>query len=349
MNQVTTHLFISVILFSGSYIIAGSGTSMGSPHFSTSEIILPSFNHPPRADAGNDQMVKESDKVTLDGTHSTDVDRDKLKYSWQLTSPKKVKIEINDKHAAKADFTAPRLNGNNKLILVLKLTVNDGRFLGSDFEKVLVDPIKNVPKEMSTVTVVDSGEKPAENQLFASDVCGAGTNAYSFLVQGVKWRTFPVTYAIDASNSHVDVTAAKNAIRRAFATYDNLGHPAGTFFQETSNYNAAQIKITWRYLDGPFNRIGYTSFTYRTDTRAMLSATVTFDSGDRYFISGTDRCAAFGSQFDIQNLATHEIGHAINLGHVGDRLQSMYPTSFAGETLKRTLGNGDKLGVDALY
>ena len=71
----------------------------------TSEIILPSFNHPPRADAGNDQMVKESDKVTLDGTHSTDVDRDKLKYSWQLTSPKKVKIEINDKHAAKADFT----------------------------------------------------------------------------------------------------------------------------------------------------------------------------------------------------------------------------------------------------
>ena len=81
----------------------------------------------------------------------------------------------------------------------------------------------------------------------------------------------------------------------------------------------------------------------------MLSATVTFDSGDRYFISGTDRCAVFGSQFDIQNLATHEIGHAINLGHVGDRLQSMYPTSFAGETLKRTLGNGDKLGVDALY
>ena len=57
----------------------------------------------------------------------------------------------------------------------------------------------------------------------------------------------------------------------------------------------------------------------------------------------------FGDQFDVQNIATHEIGHALNLGHVSDKLQSMYPTSFAGETLKRTLGNGDKLGVSNLY
>ena len=51
---------------------------------------------------------------------------------------------------------------------------------------------------------------------------------------------------------------------------------------------------------------------------------------------------ASGTSFDVQNIATHEIGHALNLGHVSDRLQSMYPTSFAGETLKRSLGNGDK-------
>ena len=114
-------------------------------------------------------------------------------------------------------------------------------------------------------------------------------------------------------------------------------------------YRSAQIKITWKYIDGPYNQFAKTTFSYRTDTQAMTSASITFDSGDKYFISSTEKCGAFGNRFDIQNIATHEIGHAINLGHVSDKLQSMYPSAFAGETLKRTLGNGDKAGVNNLY
>jgi predicted Zn-dependent protease len=117
----------------------------------------------------------------------------------------------------------------------------------------------------------------------------------------------------------------------------------------TSNYAAAKIKFTWKYIDGPFKKLGYTTFSYRTATKALTSATVTLDSGDRYLVSPTERCGVSGSQFDVQNIATHEIGHAINLGHVSDKLQSMYPTSFAGETLKRTLGNGDIRGISNLY
>lgn len=102
-------------------------------------------------------------------------------------------------------------------------------------------------------------------------------------------------------------------------------------------------------MDGPYGQLGYTSYSYRLDTKALISATIYFDSGDRYFASSTERCSASGNTFDLQNIATHEIGHAMNLGHVSDRLQSMYPTSFAGETLKRSLGNGDKLGIKTLY
>ena len=115
-----------------------------------------------------------------------------------------------------------------------------------------------------TVTIVDTGAQPPKNQFFTSDLCGAGTSAYSYMVQGVKWRTFPVTFAIDATNSHIDVNTAKTAVRKAFASYDALYNPAGTFFVETSNYNTAKIKVTWKYLDGPFNKLGYTSFSYRT-------------------------------------------------------------------------------------
>lgn len=310
-------------------------------------------NHPPRADAGNNEIVKESENVVLDGSNSIDPDGDKLSYSWQLVSPKKMKISVYNDDTAKADFVAPSLTGaSNKLALAFKLTVSDGDLQSSNIVQILVTGDSNTESDknkIKTVTVIDTGEQPGKSQFFTSDVCGDGTSQYSYLVSGVKWRTFPVTYAIDATNSHIDVNAAKAAVRKAFATYDALNNPAGTFFQETSSYSAAKIKVTWKYIDGPFNRLGYTTFSYRTDTKALTSAAVTFDSGDKYFISGTERCGASGSLFDVQNIATHEIGHAINLGHVSDKLQSMYPTSFAGETLKRTLGNGDKLGETRLY
>ena len=314
-------------------------------------------NHPPNADAGNNKIVRESENVELDGAGSSDRDGDKLTYNWGLVSPKNLKVKLDNANSADANFIAPTLeSATSKMTLVFKLTVSDGNFQNTDIVRISVTPIdtggndKNDNNKIRTMTVIDTGE-PSKDQLFASDVCGAGTYAYSYLVSGVKWRTFPapVTFAIDAANSHVDINAAKTAVRKAFAAIDALNQPAGIFFQETSNYAAAKIKFTWKYIDGPYKQLGYTTFSYRTDTKALTSATVTLDSGDKYFISPTERCGGSGSLFDIQNIATHEIGHAINLGHVSDKLQSMYPSSLAGETLKRTLGNGDIRGISNLY
>ena len=43
-------------------------------------------NHPPVADAGPDQTVRVSDRVTLDGSGSTDPDGDLLSFAWSLVS-----------------------------------------------------------------------------------------------------------------------------------------------------------------------------------------------------------------------------------------------------------------------
>ena len=313
-------------------------------------------NHPPNADAGNNKIVRESENVELDGRDSSDQDGDKLTYSWELVSPKNLKIKLDDANSADPNFIAPTLDSaTSKVTLVFKLTVSDGNLPDTDIVRISVTPVdtggsdQNDNNKITTLTVIDTGEQPSKNQFFASDVCGAGTTAYSYLASGVKWRTFPVTFAIDAANSHIDINAAKTAVRKAFAAIDALNQPAGLFFQEISNYAAAKIKFTWKYIDGPFRQLGYTTISYRTDTKALTSATVTLDSGDKYFVSPTERCGGSGSLFDIQNIATHEIGHAINLGHVSDRLQSMYPSSLAGETLKRTLGNGDIKGISNLY
>ena len=310
--------------------------------------------HPPKAAAGEDQIVKEGDSVKLNGKESNDQDADSAKYKWELVSPKNLQVNLDEPNSAEPTFVAPDLDGpSDKLNLVFRLTVSDGKYETSDVVRILVTPkdtsSDNENNKIRTLTVIDTGERPPEAELFASDVCGAGTYVYSYLVSGVKWRTFPVTFSIDAKNSHIDINSAKAAVRKAFAAIDGLNQPAGVFFQETSNYAAAKIKFTWKYIDGPFKQLGYTTFSYRTDTKALTSATVTLDSGDKYFVSPTARCGASGSLFDIQNIATHEIGHAINLGHVSERLQSMYPTSYVGETLKRTLGNGDIKGISNLY
>ena len=55
---------------------------------------------------------------------------------------------------------------------------------------------------------------------------------------------------------------------------------------------------------------------------------------------------------DLQGVATHEMGHVVGIGHTNPPATAcltMYKFSSLGETQKRTLGLGDKLGMNALY
>jgi hypothetical protein len=57
---------------------------------------------------------------------------------------------------------------------------------------------------------------------------------------------------------------------------------------------------------------------------------------------------------DLQNIATHELGHALGLADLYDETapipeQTMYGIASTGETKKRDLEDGDKAGIIALY
>jgi hypothetical protein len=55
---------------------------------------------------------------------------------------------------------------------------------------------------------------------------------------------------------------------------------------------------------------------------------------------------------DLQNIATHELGHGVGLGDLDDSDNSektMYGYSTWGETKKRTLDLGDITGIKVLY
>ena len=99
------------------------------------------FNATPTSHAGNDQIVRVGDVVTLNGTQSTDPDHDLMTFSWaQQSGPA---VEIVNADTLTPSFIAPA----SKQALTFALTVNDGQ----------------VDSEPSVVTIGISNRAPLAN------------------------------------------------------------------------------------------------------------------------------------------------------------------------------------------
>ena len=56
-------------------------------------------------------------------------------------------------------------------------------------------------------------------------------------------------------------------------------------------------------------------------------------------------------KMDFENISTHEIGHAVGMGHPSDSCsnETMYRYASYGEIIKRDLNTGDIAGINKLY
>jgi hypothetical protein len=182
----------------------------------------------------------------------------------------------------------------------------------------------------------------------ARDTCGDGISEY--VLQGHKWNKtkLPITYFIDTTKApSIDKTAAVAAIDAAFTTYNDQFR--GPFFKKVLSAAEAKITVEWGFIDGSLNQAGYCAYSWGSDGY-LRNASIVLDSGDKWYVSTTERCGFWGDKLDIQNIVTHEIGHAVGLSHSpNDPQATMYATSKTGETLRRTLGLGDSRGFFDLY
>jgi len=183
---------------------------------------------------------------------------------------------------------------------------------------------------------------------------GDTSNCYAFLANGAKWKSTE-GYVVDPSNNEglnpSDVTnavaaaigawesAAGNAIFGAGTTgnlvlnLSNVNNVNEVAFGNYSTGGVIAVTNVWGYFSGPSSR------------RELVEWDMMIDTDFTWSSSGEP------GKMDLLNILTHEIGHAMGLGHPGDACteETMFRYADNGETKKQTLEGGDIAGINALY
>lgn len=172
----------------------------------------------------------------------------------------------------------------------------------------------------------------------------AETSRFHLTQGGIRWFSGgTVYYAI----SNAPSSPAEAAVEEAEATMDGFVTTRDFARNDTSpssNPCGGENSVSWTYIDGSGGVLAVARVCRNVATKEIGGFRVIFDSGDSW---GTEP-----AKYDVRNVGTHEFIHVAGLGHVNapkDGCLTMYRYAGAGETQKRTLGWGDKLGMDALY
>ncbi len=183
------------------------------------------------------------------------------------------------------------------------------------------------------------------------------SSCYEFLAKGAKWKTVE-PYIVDPINTRgldgtfVSNNLANNIVKWETAgSFDILGDEVEgvvdgadlespdnnneVYFADIDSEGAIAVAIIWGIFGGP------------PPFRELVEWDMVFDDVD-FDWSATGEAG----KMDFENIATHELGHAVGLGDLYNSEcseQTMYGYADYGETKKRTLEAGDIAGVQKLY
>jgi hypothetical protein len=176
---------------------------------------------------------------------------------------------------------------------------------------------------------------------------GNTNGAYSLYKGGVKWAEgVIVSYKVNSSNA----PGGEKAIEASFKEWDdetsrNLFADSAAPTKKSGVSYDGENTISWTSIPQQ-GVIAMCSFWVNTKSKQIVEFDIEFNT---YYAWGT--CGDSGVM-DIQNIATHEIGHTLVLNDLyqqANSAQTMYGYSDFGDITKRTLESGDIAGLRALY
>lgn len=179
-----------------------------------------------------------------------------------------------------------------------------------------------------------------------------------YKLMGAKWL-WQEGFEINLTNAPASVSAtASDAVKAAADTWDAATACTRTTGTDLFNWNAVTSTATENYgtydghnviAFGPYsdqNVIAITSVWYSRTTKAIYEFDMLFNTNFSWSVSGT------AGTMDLQNIATHEFGHAVGLLDIYNADYSgvtMYGYAATGETDKCTLEKPDITGLQLMY
>jgi Matrixin len=184
---------------------------------------------------------------------------------------------------------------------------------------------------------------------------GGGGTCFTYLASGAKWKSVePEPWLVDDSAAPIDDMAGLMAIDvgtwesaagadifgpgsndNSYAVVtSNVDDRNGAEFASITDAGVIAVTYTWGIFGGP------------PQGRELVEWDMIFDVDD--FDWSTSGAA---NAMDFRNIDTHELGHAMGLGHPSSTCtdETMYAYASLGETKKRDLNPGDIAGIDGLY
>lgn len=203
----------------------------------------------------------------------------------------------------------------------------------------------SVRKDFVQEHFVDYARGPSN---LAAPVATTEGDDFRLIRGGISWPSGgTVEYTISGTEA---VSGGNAAILASEATVD--GFITTRIF--VNNNSTTQINpctgspnnVQWAAIDGVSGIVAVTSTCFFLQTKEIVGFAMTIDQAEPWFIGSSP------TALDVENTVTHEFGHVAGLDHVRppqDACLTLFPFVDLGETQKRTLGLGDKLGMQALY
>ncbi len=203
------------------------------------------------------------------------------------------------------------------------------------------------------------GHKPKHNPGGNGGGGDTSSTCFAFLANGARWKTTE-DYLVDPSNNGgLPQGAVPGIVATSLGTWDaaetsnftifgsNLG--AGgvdgidlsspddkneVLFGDIGSPGAIAVTVGWGIFRGP------------PFMRELVEWDALFDDADFDWSTSGE-----AGKMDFQNIATHEFGHSVGMGHPDDSCteETMYRFASNGETKKRDLNTGDIAGINELY
>jgi hypothetical protein len=186
--------------------------------------------------------------------------------------------------------------------------------------------------------------------LVAATVVGLGAGGYAYSTYA-KWSAMPVTFYVNGANADVSGAAASTAIQYAMGVWS----AAGTTFRYQYGGSATDTATAYDNRNVVFFRdaangsnIATTYSWWDSNNRLLDSDIIVWDKNFKFF-TGTLGCGLFSNAAYLEDVMTHELGHALGLNHSTATEATMYPSYGYCSQSFRTLATDDINGLKSLY